>query len=372
MFTRWGAFVYRFRRPVALLARRRRRRRRSPRDARRRRRSARAAGSTHVGVGGRVGPPRHRVRGRQERGHRPLPVRRSPAPTRRRPTSRTRSPRAVAGLTDDPRVTGVVGYAETGDPRFISNAGDAAYVVIQLDLTDEESVAAVDDIRAAIAPPAGLQLPADRLRPDHQGLGGPVRGGPPEGRDRLAADRRARPDPGLRLGRRGRHAAVRRRPGDPEQPRAHLPRRPAGRDEHLRAQHRDDARARPGDRLLAVHRQPVPRGAAPRPDRRRGRRARDRARPARPSRSAASPSRSACRACCSSRRPAIRSIGIAGALVVLCSVVFALTFLPAVLGMLGPRVNALSLGGLVRRFRPVCRPPGRRRAHRAGSASPTA
>ena len=51
--------------------------------------------------------------------------------------------------------------------------------------------------------------------------------------------------------------------------------------------------------------------------------------------------------------PAIRSIGIAGALVVLCSVVFALTFLPAVLGMLGHRVNALSLGGLRHRIRPI-------------------
>ena len=51
--------------------------------------------------------------------------------------------------------------------------------------------------------------------------------------------------------------------------------------------------------------------------------------------------------------PAIRSIGIAGAIVVLCSVVFALTFLPAVLGMLGHRVNALSIGGLRHRFRPV-------------------
>ena len=54
--------------------------------------------------------------------------------------------------------------------------------------------------------------------------------------------------------------------------------------------------------------------------------------------------------------PAIRSIGIAGALVVLCSVVYGLTFLPAVLGMLGHRVNALSIGGLRHRFR-----PGRRR-----------
>jgi uncharacterized membrane protein YdfJ with MMPL/SSD domain len=42
--------------------------------------------------------------------------------------------------------------------------------------------------------------------------------------------------------------------------------------------------------------------------------------------------------------PAISSMGIAGSLVVACSVLFALTFLPALLGMLGPRVNALSLG----------------------------
>ena len=62
--------------------------------------------------------------------------------------------------------------------------------------------------------------------------------------------------------------------------------------------------------------------------------------------------------------PAIRSIGIAGALVVLCSVVFALTFLPAVLGMLGHRVNALSLGGLAPPL-----PAGRRR-RRAGADRP--
>jgi RND superfamily putative drug exporter len=50
---------------------------------------------------------------------------------------------------------------------------------------------------------------------------------------------------------------------------------------------------------------------------------------------------------------ALRSIGLAGSIVVFCSVLYSLTFLPAVLGMLGPRVNALSLRGLVRRFRPV-------------------
>jgi putative drug exporter of the RND superfamily len=49
--------------------------------------------------------------------------------------------------------------------------------------------------------------------------------------------------------------------------------------------------------------------------------------------------------------PAISSIGIAGSLVVLSSVVYALTFLPALLGMLGPRVNALSLAAGFRLFR---------------------
>jgi RND superfamily putative drug exporter len=38
---------------------------------------------------------------------------------------------------------------------------------------------------------------------------------------------------------------------------------------------------------------------------------------------------------------ALRSFGIGGSLVVASSVLYALTFLPAVLGMLGPRVNAL-------------------------------
>jgi RND superfamily putative drug exporter len=51
--------------------------------------------------------------------------------------------------------------------------------------------------------------------------------------------------------------------------------------------------------------------------------------------------------------PALRSIGLAGSIVVFCSLVYSLTFLPAVLGMLGPRVNALSLRGLIGRFRPA-------------------
>jgi RND superfamily putative drug exporter len=46
----------------------------------------------------------------------------------------------------------------------------------------------------------------------------------------------------------------------------------------------------------------------------------------------------------------LSSIGLGGAIVVVASVVYSLTFLPAVLGMLGHRVNALSVGGLLRRL----------------------
>ena len=63
---------------------------------------------------------------------------------------------ALAEVTRDERVSGTVGFAETGDRRFISTAGDAAYVVIELDMTDEQSVAVVEDLREQIDPPAGM------------------------------------------------------------------------------------------------------------------------------------------------------------------------------------------------------------------------
>ena len=69
----------------------------------------------------------------------------------------------------------------------------------------------------------------------------------------------------------------------------------------------------------------------------------------------------------------IRSIGLGSALVVTCSVLFALTFLPAVLGMLGHRVNALSIAGLRARLRgrPARTLRGRRRHRSARSAHPS-
>jgi RND superfamily putative drug exporter len=63
---------------------------------------------------------------------------------------------ALADVALDPRVSGIGGYAQTGDRRFISQADNASYVVIELKLTNEESVDAVDSLRAKIHPPAGL------------------------------------------------------------------------------------------------------------------------------------------------------------------------------------------------------------------------
>jgi len=55
---------------------------------------------------------------------------------------------------------------------------------------------------------------------------------------------------------------------------------------------------------------------------------------------------------------ALRSMGIAGALVVALSVLAALTLLPAVLGVLGPRIDAFAIGPLARAARRTSTGPG--------------
>ena len=126
---------------------------------------------------------------------------------------------------------------------------------------------------------------------------------------------------------------ARRRPGDPDDARAaSILVAQVDRAVDLRPERRDDARARARDRLLAVHGQPVPRGAAPRPDRR-ARRSR------RPSRRAARPcvlraggrDRAVGPAPVPADRRCARS-GSAARSSSPSSVFFALTFLPAVLG----------------------------------------
>ncbi|MEO8463425.1 MAG: MMPL family transporter, partial [Chloroflexota bacterium] len=64
----------------------------------------------------------------------------------------------LAGLSTDSRVGAITGYAQTRDDRFVSVAGDATYVVIGLNMTDDESLAAVDGIQSLLTPPAGYQV----------------------------------------------------------------------------------------------------------------------------------------------------------------------------------------------------------------------
>jgi RND superfamily putative drug exporter len=64
----------------------------------------------------------------------------------------------VAPVRDESGVSAVTGYAETHDDRFISVKGDAAYVVIGLDMTDDESVEAVDRFESRMTPPSGYTM----------------------------------------------------------------------------------------------------------------------------------------------------------------------------------------------------------------------
>ena len=154
MFHRWGAFVYRFRRPVAIIAvvvai--------ASTTLASQASSVLSAGgwldanSESAGVSARLdtefGAGKSSI----------IALFRSDTPgaDARSPAFQGAIATATAGLGAVPEVTGVIGYAQTGDARFISTAGDATYVVVELNVTDEASVEAVDAVRAGIQPPAG-------------------------------------------------------------------------------------------------------------------------------------------------------------------------------------------------------------------------
>jgi RND superfamily putative drug exporter len=65
-------------------------------------------------------------------------------------------------------VTGVTGYAETRDARFISVNGRAAYVLIDLGVAEDQSIAVVDPIQAALAPPSGYTVALTGFGPIQQ------------------------------------------------------------------------------------------------------------------------------------------------------------------------------------------------------------
>ena len=257
---------------------------------------------------------------------------------------------ALAEVQADERVSGVVGYAETGDRRFISTTGDAAYVLIELDMTDEGSVAIVEELRASIQPPAGMTYQLTGY--------GPIT---LDSAEQSEQDLQRAEIVSLPI------AAVILILVFASVVAAGMPLLVAGLAIpsslaliYLVAQQVEMSifvlniatmlgLALAIDYSLFI----VSRF---REELRRGRTVADAVeRAVATSGKAVAFSGVAVAIGLSGlllfEAPAIRSIGISGSLVVLCSVVYALTFLPAVLGMLGHRVNALSLGGLVRRFR---------------------
>jgi putative drug exporter of the RND superfamily len=259
---------------------------------------------------------------------------------------------ATAGLTSTPHVSAVVGYPETGDETFISTAGDAAYVVVQLDVTDEDSVAIVDDVRTSITPPPGFTFQLTGY--------GPITKDSAEQseKDLQRAELVSLPVVALVLVLVFASIVA-----------AGMPLLVAGLAipsslalVYLVAQQVEMSifvlniatmlgLALAIDYSLFI----VSRF---REELRRGRSVGDAVERAVATAGKAVAFSGIAVAIGLSglllfAAPAIRSIGIAGALVVLSSVVFALTFLPALLGMLGHRVNALSIRGLRHRFRPV-------------------
>ena len=351
MFSRWGAFVYRFRRPVALIAviiai--------ASSVLATQTSSALSAGgwldadSESAAVAARLdtefGAGKSSVIALFRSGRR--------GPTPRPTSSRGPSTTATAGLSTVPEVTGIIGYAETGDPRFISTAGDAAYIVVELNVTDEESVEVVDPIRAAIVPPAGYTFQLTGY--------GPITKDSAEQseKDLQKAEIVSLPIVALVLILVFASIVA-----------AGMPLLVAGLAIpsslaliYLVAQQVEmsifvlNIATMLGLALAIDYSLFIV--SRYREELRRGRTVAEAVERAVSTAGKAIAFSGVAVAIGLSglllfEAPAIRSIGIAGAIVVLCSVVFALTFLPAILGMLGHRVNALSLSGLRHRFRPV-------------------
>jgi uncharacterized membrane protein YdfJ with MMPL/SSD domain len=65
---------------------------------------------------------------------------------------------AVAGLKSDPRVASVVGYTQTGSKAFISNSGDASWVLVNLSVSEDQAISAVEGIRSEIHAPSGMTV----------------------------------------------------------------------------------------------------------------------------------------------------------------------------------------------------------------------
>ena len=74
------------------------------------------------------------------------------------PAFQTQIAQALDGLKTDSRVGSVVGFSQTGSKAFISNSGDAAWVLVRMNVTDSEAIAALDGVRREIGSPTGMTV----------------------------------------------------------------------------------------------------------------------------------------------------------------------------------------------------------------------
>ena len=349
MFSRWGAFVYRFRRPVALLA------------------VVLAIASSTLAVqassalssGGWLDTTSEsaEVAARLDSDYGTgkssmIALFRSDAAgaDATSPAFQAAIAATIAGLSANPVVSGVLGNAETGDRRFISTAGDAAYVVIELTVPNEASVEAVDGIRADLTAPAGYS---------YQLAGyGPISKDSAEQSEKDLQQAEVVSLPIVALVLIAVFASI---------VAAGMPLLVVGLAIpttmaliYLVAQQVEmsiyvlNIATMLGLALAIDYSLFIV--SRYREELRRGRTVGEAVERAVATAGKAVTFSGIAVAIGLSglllfEAPAIRSIGIGGSLVVISSVFFALTFLPAVLGMLGTRVNALSLGGVAGRFR---------------------
>jgi len=167
MFTRWGAFVYRRRRWLAVLA------------------IVVAAGfgslagsvSSHLTSGGWLDPGSEsaQVSDRLEKDYGAgrtsfiaLFDSNDPNADATSADFQAAIATALAPVLKVHGVTGVTGYAQTEDKRFVSVAGDKAYVLIGLDVDEDDSIKLVDPIKTALATPAGYDVQLTGFGPIQQ------------------------------------------------------------------------------------------------------------------------------------------------------------------------------------------------------------
>jgi uncharacterized membrane protein YdfJ with MMPL/SSD domain len=166
MFSTWGRFIYRFRRPVAVIA--------VVLAAASMGLASQATGA--LSAGGWTDPDSESaaVTDRLEDefgagGGAIIALFRGSAGADARSTAfQDEVSASLDRLIADPRVDGTVGWAETRDDRFISTDGTAAYVVVQLAIADEAAVDEMPALRALIDQPTELTLQLTGVAPATQ------------------------------------------------------------------------------------------------------------------------------------------------------------------------------------------------------------